>query len=123
MKFDDIKGKVLASIDGAEPGSQRVVFNFADGTAWASYHSPDCCESVSVNRITGDLASVIGSPVMCAYESQDSNDKPSEYADSWTWTHQRIRTESGEVIIVWLGESNGYYGETPYLQVTHGAAV
>lgn len=123
MNFSDMVGKVIKSIDGAQGKSERVVFNFSDGTAWVSYHSQDCCESVSVERVDGRLGNAIGSVVLEASEDYDSKNNPPVYADSWTWTYQKIRTQAGEVCIVWLGESNGYYGETPYLQITHGAAV
>lgn len=125
MNFSDITGKTIKSIEGAEPGSERVEFHFADGTACASVHMQDCCESVDVHRIDGDIANVVGRPILEAEELHDGETPiPNrEYAESWTWTRQRIRTESGEVTIIWLGESNGYYGETPYFQITHGEQV
>jgi hypothetical protein len=124
MDFNEIVGKTLESIEGAEAGSERVVFNFADGTACVDYHSQDCCESVDVNRIEGDLADIIGSTIIEAEHTSDSDgEKPGEYSESWTWTRRRIRTAKGEATIVWLGESNGYYGETPYFQITHGKEV
>lgn len=121
MEFSDMVGKTLESIDSSD--SERVYFHFADGTAWSSVHMSDCCESVAVDRIEGDVADVIGMPVLEAEEAHDNESDPPEHPDSWTWTRQRIRTENGEITIVWLGESNGYYGETPYLQITHGRLV
>ncbi len=124
MDFKEIAGKTLVSLEGAEPGSERIVFNFADGTACVAYHSQDCCESVSVSRIEGELANIIDSPITEAEHTCDSDtDRPGEYSDSWTWTKYRVRTAKGEATIVWLGESNGYYGETPYFQITHGSKV
>jgi len=123
MNFSNMIGKTLESIENGTAGSERIVFNFTDGTACESYHSIDCCESVSVDRVDGDIANIIGQPIVEADENIDSENKPSEWCESWTWTRQRIRTASGEVTFVWLGESNGYYGETPYFQITHGKEV
>lgn len=119
MEFSDFVGKTLESV---EVDSERIIFNFDDGTAAESYHSQDCCESVRIDSQDGDIANIIGSPITFADESCDS-DNPPERPDSWTWTHQTIRTEKGEVVFHWLGESNGYYGETPYLRMTHGRLV
>lgn len=120
MKFGEIVGRTLESI---EQFDERIVFNFADGTACESVHSQDCCESVSINRIEGDTDSILNQPILEADETFDSAIDPPEYPDSWTWTRQRIKTAGGEVTFVWLGESNGYYGETPYFRITHGRKV
>lgn len=121
MNFSDMIGKTLESI---EETGERIVFNFADGTACESVHLQDCCESVKVDHTKGNVADIIGTPILEAEEDSESGGEPKpEYPDSWTWTRQRIRTERGEVTFVWLGESNGYYGETPYFQITHGKCV
>jgi len=119
MEFSDMVGKTLESV---EVGDERIVFNFSDGTAAESYHSQDCCESVSIQSQDGDIKNIIGSPILIAHETCDS-DNPPESCDSFTWTHQTIRTEKGEVTFHWLGESNGYYGETPYFEITHGKLI
>lgn len=125
MNLSYIVGKTIKSVENADSGSERVVFNFTDGTACESYHSPDCCESVELHEVYGNVSDIIGQPILEADSDQDNEGepKPSEYADSWTWTRQRIRTAVGEVTFEWLGESNGYYGETPYFRITHGEQV
>jgi hypothetical protein len=121
MEFSDMVGRVLESV---EETGERIVFNFNDGTACESYHSHDCCESVSVQETLGNIDDIIGSPILESVEDCESRGLPEpEYPDSWTWTRQRIRTAKGEVTFVWLGVSNGYYGETPYFQITHGKKV
>lgn len=65
-----------------------------------------------IEEIVGDLDDLVGSPILAAEESSNSeDDKPSDDSESWTWTFYRFRTAKGLVVIRWLGESNGYYGE------------
>lgn len=121
MEFNELVGKTLVSV---EQFGERIIFNLVDGTACESVHMQDCCESVKVDHVDGDIANIIGQPILEAEEVQDDKGEPApEYPDSWTWTRQRIRTARGEVTFVWLGESNGYYGETPYFQLTNGARI
>lgn len=120
-EFSDMVGKTLESV---EEFGDKIIFNFNDGTAATSEHYQGCCESVDIDHIDGDVKNIVGSPILEAEEDVDpEGDPPPEYPDSWTWTHQRIRTEKGEVTFHWLGQSNGYYGETPYFKLTHGRLV
>lgn len=123
MDFKELVGKTLKSVDSSN--SERVVFHFIDGTACESYHSHDCCESVDLNRIEGSVEDIIGKPITEAEWTEDEHGEPvpAEFDESWTWTRQRIRTENGEATFVWLGQSNGYYGEVPYFEITHGTEV
>lgn len=118
--FSGMVGKILESVEGG-PRDERIGFYFTDGTAAESIHMPDCCESVTIDRIEGDIKSVIGSPIIEAEETEESGQNGDW--DHFTWTRQRIKTAFGEVTIVWFGESNGYYGETPYFQLAHGKLV
>ncbi len=112
MSIEDLVGK---TIDRVEVTSERLVFRCGpNGLEYSSYHMQDCCESVYISRIEGNLSNILDSPITEAEETYDSENDPPEHPDSWTWTRQRIKTKKGEVVFVWLGESNGYYGETPY---------
>lgn len=113
LSISVLAGKTLTSVEGLSEGSGRVDFHCDDGTTYRLYHSQDCCESVVVEDVCGDPADLIGSPIVQAEES--SNTDPIEghkCHDSFTWTFYRLSTAKGQVVIRWLGESNGYYSES-----------
>jgi hypothetical protein len=118
--FGDLAGKTIASIDGLEVGSESVTFKMTDGAEYRMYHSQDCCESVSVEDVSGDMADLIGSPLTLAEEST-SGENPEgvtlKYQDSFMWTFYRLATAKGFVVIRWYGESNGYYSEDVYFEL------
>ena len=115
VEFSSLIGKTLLAVIGSK-GGDSIVFECADGSQYQMYHSQDCCESVSVDDIEGDLADLIGLPIVLAEESSSEETLPGheapEYCDSFTWTFYRIATARGFVVIRWFGESNGYYSES-----------
>lgn len=74
--------------------------------------TPIGCSSRSRRRV-GDISDLIGAPIARAevVESEGGDPAP-EYPDSWTWTFYKLATIKGEVVMRWLGESNGYYSES-----------
>lgn len=114
MEFKELLGKTLVEVTGVVDGD-RMTFKTDEGKEYVLYHSQDCCESVSINDINGDLSDLIGSPITMADESSNSEEpRPSEYSDSFTWTFYKLATIKGFVDIRWLGESNGFYSEGVY---------
>lgn len=115
-EFADLLGKTLKSVT-VNKAQDEIRFVVDDGAEYLMYHSQDCCESVSIESIVGDLQDPIGTPILKAEEAT-SDEAPSdvtqpEYGyDSTTWTFYKLATAKGYVDIRWLGESNGYYSES-----------
>lgn len=112
MNISELLGKTITAIEGASNGSDEIRFACADGAVYRLYHSQDCCETVEVADITGDVSDLIGEPILRAEARTNQTDKPSEWSDSFTWTFYELATIKGSVTIRWLGESNGYYSES-----------
>lgn len=114
MEFKELVGKTMAAVVNQD---DVVVFTDTEGKTYRLFHREDCCESVRVEDVCGDLADLVGEPLLQADESTSSEDpegcKPeSQYRESFTWTFYRLATIKGSVVIRWLGESNGYYSES-----------
>jgi len=78
------------------------------------HHHQDCCESVSIEDIVGDLDDLVGTPLLVVEERVSNNEDGTDdmYAESYTWTYYSFRTIKGSVDIRWYGCSNGYYSES-----------
>lgn len=110
VQFDDLIGKTITDVLQSD---DLIEFKTTDGTTYQMYHSQDCCESVYVGDIAGDLNSLIGETVLQAYEETSTDLPPlGEYDESYTWTFYRIRTIKDTIVIRWYGTSNGYYSES-----------
>ena len=102
-------GKTLAEV--RRSGDEEMFFTTQEGETFKMYHSQDCCESVYIEDIEGDLDSLVGNPILVAEVA--SNDDP-EASESGTWTFYKLATIKGHVDIRWYGSSNGYYSESVY---------
>lgn len=115
-QFSELIGKTLVEVK--QEGDDRITFKTTDGGFYVLFHSQDCCESVTVESIVGDLADLVGEPILKADEvtsAQDPEgykDEYDAYRESFKWTFYKLATRKGFVDIRWLGESNGYYSES-----------
>jgi hypothetical protein len=112
VNFSDLIGKTIIEINGVI-GEESLSIKCDDNTEYVMLHHDDCCESVSIDDIVGDLNDLLNSPILIASEDTDIETlKEKEYPDeSFTWTFYNLATIKGHVTIKWYGCSNGYYSE------------
>lgn len=110
VDFNELLGKVIKRIE-ISSDNESIYFYLTNGAEYKQYHEQDCCESVSIEDINGDLNDLIGYRITQAEESTSdaTNSRPS--VESATWTFYKLATVKGFVTIRWFGESNGYYSE------------
>jgi len=111
MSVTEMIGKTLTAV--TRNGDESI--DFVSGAEhWRMYYEPDCCANASIEDVVGDLEDLVGSPIVMAEESTNSdNPKDEKYPDeSFTWTFYKLATVKGYVTIRWYGASNGYYSET-----------
>ena len=105
-------GRVFVRVEG-HVGSGEMLFVAEDGAKFLFSHSQNCCESVEINDIVGDLEDLVGEPLLLAEEvSGETPDVDEDNRNSQTWTFYKFATRKGYVDVRWLGESNGYYSES-----------
>ena len=109
VDFGTLVGKTLKSVV-VNSDRDRIDFETVDGESYTMLHHQDCCESVSIEDIIGDLDDLVGSPVLQA-EATSNEGTTGEWGDSSTWTFYKLATIKGSVTIRWYGTSNGYYSE------------
>lgn len=71
------------------------------------YHEQDCCESVGIEDICGDLTDLVGSPILQA-ECVGTEGAELAFGDE-QWTFYKFATIKGSVTVRWYGRSNGFY--------------
>ena len=108
---NELVGKILTKV--VRNGDESLTFYCEDGSVYSMYHDQDCCESVEIDDLNGDLEDLVGSPVTYAEELTNVDEKgKGEYEDSYTWTFYKFATVKGWVDVKWYGCSNGYYSES-----------
>jgi hypothetical protein len=107
-----LMGKTLTVVK--QSGDESIYFESTEGEKWRMYHDQNCCESVYIEDVAGDLQDLVGSPILmaeCGHSAAaplDSEHPP----ESCTWTFYKFATVKGYVTVRWYGTSNGYYSET-----------
>lgn len=113
-------GKTLKEVRQFDNEQLRFVVDA--GEEYLMNHQQECCETVVIADICGELDDLVGSPIVRAEERSQSGEgsanwpaEAGEYPDcdhgSWTWTFYELATNKGSVTIRWCGTSNGWYSE------------
>jgi hypothetical protein len=111
----DLLGLTMVSV--VKTNKDEIVFESESGRKFRLFHSRDCCESVYIESIVGDLNDLVGVPLLLADEVCSGEPQPQQILnefgeDSFTWTFYKFATVKGFVDVRWYGESNGYYSES-----------
>ena len=121
VKVHEIKefiGKVITDIKiitGDESKNyldEYIYFKFEDYTEYIMGHAQECCESVKIKEISGNLRSLLHYPIVKAECVTNENES---YDMCQQWTFYKISTEHATVTISWEGESNCYYSIGAYI--------
>ncbi len=117
---------ILGINRGNKNNQDRLLITTEEGRSFLFYHSQDCCESVSIERIRGSLKKLEGQKIVDATEVISSENPrfyrvPEYTPESQTWTIVTLKTEKDVVEIRWHGTSNGYYSESvSFVETTKG---
>jgi len=98
-----LEGRILKNIE-VNRECNRIKFTTIDDYTYDMYHEQDCCESVTIEDVTGDLDDLIGDVIMLA-ETVTNMEENRDYDIHMTWTFYKLRTRKGDVtlrIIKWL---------------------
>ncbi len=124
--WHDLVGQTISSIS-APIGDAHIRITTEQGGVEAD-HVQDCCESVDLIRVDGDLDVLIGSKVELAEDDSGCNppdwaEKEPSWAESVTWTKLTLKTSAGEAVFWVRGASNGYYCETLAIKKINGGSL
>lgn len=114
----DLIGKTCSKVTS---DSATVTFYVGDPDSddceiYCLNHHDECCESVYLEDIAGDITDLVGSPILMAHEEVSDEGGPPDgqerVDESYTWTFYKFATTKGYVTFRWYGSSNGYYSES-----------
>lgn len=112
--FSDIIGKIPIKV---KQDDTRFKLWFSPETYVVLYHEQDCCESVYIDDVCGDINDLVGERLLVAEEVSVELPAKHKYDDSYTWTFYRFATNKGDVTVKWYGTSNGYYSESVSIEI------
>tara|TARA_R110000751_G_C13585531_1_gene460376 strand:- start:81 stop:452 length:372 start_codon:yes stop_codon:yes gene_type:complete len=110
LNIDVLDDQLIKNINSNGGCDDQIVFTLEDDTEIKFHHQQDCCESVGIDTINGDLSSLINARIVSTH--RDVNSEAEVCGDSKTTTTDTFISENGNcVTVTWVGVSNGYYSE------------
>lgn len=104
--IDELLGVTLHDVKRVkDQEGEEIHFEAKDGRVWRMYHQQDCCESVEIEDIAGDLKDLTHAPILIAEEISSVSQGS---ATTGTWTFYKLATLKGYVTIRW-GADESYY--------------
>lgn len=95
----DLIGKTLSEV--TQNSDDSIIFKSLSGHEWKMYHQQDCCESVYIESVHGDLQDLVDAPIIRAEE------RTFDIEDGQA-TFYEITSTKGGVTIRWNGFSEYY---------------
>lgn len=118
VEFEELKGKSFISIQRIyHDDYEKLLFIENNGNYFEMFHEQECCESVLIEDITGDIRDLLFHNILEATESSKIAENE-DSGDHETWTFYKLATMRGWVDIRWYGSSNGYYSEEVEIKYT-----
>lgn len=116
ININEMVGKTFTQVEKID--EDMIEFRMENGDKYRMFHEQDCCESVYIEDICGELEYLVGTPILMAEEVESDKSEPlTEYDESYTWTFYKLATIKGYVTIRWYGSSNGYYSESVNIEL------
>jgi len=119
-KIDELIGKNIVDVYVSE-SKDELILTDDNQIKYKFFHMQECCESVFIEEIFGDLNDFIGTIVdaeECSSNTLEDQISPPDSYESNTWTFYRFSIAGkGTVVVRWLGTSNGYYSESVHFDV------
>ena len=109
MNVEELIGKTITNINTAD----EVVLRCSDNSFYRFHHEQDCCESVGFVGYKDEKQPIVPFTISNVYETSTSWEDDYE---SHTEQEFALETNKGIFVLMFRGDSNGYYGEDVYLQ-------
>lgn len=96
----------------ATTAEEAILFTTSCGRKFLLRHAQDCCESVTIHSIAGDLQSLIGQRITI-FKTETDNQLPEGFVpETEPESFSRTIITINNIVITCVGLSNGCYDET-----------
>ena len=111
MLMEEMLGQVFNRVIQENEDGDTLTFHNSRNS-YQFFHAQECCESVYIAEIHGELSDLQGAPLLQADEEINTEaDDDDDYGNHTTWTFYKFATIKGSVTVRWCRSSNGYYSE------------